>query len=84
MEDFKKKGYDSLGEYVRAIVEQQTVGYGILLELSEPALAALQKRADKRGYKTLTAYITALLESYALGGEGASAEAPRARKTTKR
>ena len=73
--DFARQGYESLGSYLRAIIEQSAANYGILLELSKPALGALGKRQKQKGYVTIKAYLTAMLESYALGGDIAK-EAP--------
>ena len=76
--DYKRQGFESLGAYARAMIEQHTFDYGILLELSEPTVKALEKRSKAKGYPALRDYITALLEAYAL------AEIPMAEPKKKR
>lgn len=64
--DFPKQGFDSLGSYVRSIVEQHAKGYGVLLDLPDNVKFELEKRAKRRGYPSLRDYLHALLESFAL------------------
>lgn len=75
----KRNGYKTIGECLRAVLEQMAGKNAVVLALSDGALTELEYRAKRRG-RDVKSYLTSLLESFADGPGISSAHEPEVPK----